>query len=109
MDVEEDEVKGLAYLMSFKCACVNLPFGGAKGGIRIDPRKYTDKELQIITRRYTMELLRRNMIGPGIDVPAPDVNTGEREMNWICDQYLKTFGMGLTIRNMFILIFDLIF
>ncbi|XP_073820035.1 big bubble 8 [Musca autumnalis] len=92
MDVEEDEVKGLAYLMTFKCACVNLPFGGAKGGIRIDPSKYTGKELQIITRRYTMELLRRNMIGPGIDVPAPDVNTGEREMNWICDQYLKTFG-----------------
>lgn len=92
LDVEADEVKGLAYLMTFKCACVNVPFGGAKGGICIDPKKYTTKELQMITRRFIMELLRRNMIGPGIDVPAPDVNTGEREMSWICDQYMKTFG-----------------
>lgn len=92
MDVDQDEVKGLAYLMSFKCACVNVPFGGSKGGVCINPKNYTTNELQTITRRYSMELLRKNMIGPGIDVPAPDVNTSEREMSWICDQYLKTYG-----------------
>ncbi|EDW14639.2 glutamate dehydrogenase, mitochondrial [Drosophila mojavensis] len=92
MDVDEHEVKALAAIMTFKCACVNLPFGGSKGGVRIDPKKYTVKELQTITRRYTMELLKRNMIGPGIDVPAPDVNTSPREMSWIVDQYTKTFG-----------------
>ncbi|KAL9894593.1 glutamate dehydrogenase, mitochondrial-like [Glossina fuscipes fuscipes] len=92
MDVDQDEVKGLAYLMTFKCACVNVPFGGAKGGVRIDVKKYQDKDLQMITRRYTMELLKKNMLGPGIDVPAPDVNTGQREMSWLVDQYLKTYG-----------------
>ncbi|XP_034112527.1 glutamate dehydrogenase, mitochondrial [Drosophila albomicans] len=92
MDVDEAEVKALASIMTFKCACVNLPYGGSKGGVRIDPAKYTVGELQTITRRYTMELLKRNMIGPGIDVPAPDVNTGPREMSWIVDQYTKTFG-----------------
>ncbi|XP_034488094.1 glutamate dehydrogenase, mitochondrial-like [Drosophila innubila] len=92
MDVDESEVKALASIMTFKCACVNLPYGGSKGGVRIDPSKYTAKELQTITRRYTMELLKRNMIGPAIDVPAPDVNTGPREMSWIVDQYTKTFG-----------------
>lgn len=91
-DVDESEVKALASIMTFKCACVNLPYGGSKGGIRIDPKKYTVNELQTITRRYTMELLKRNMIGPGIDVPAPDVNTSPREMSWIVDQYTKTFG-----------------
>ncbi|XP_054083489.1 glutamate dehydrogenase, mitochondrial-like [Zeugodacus cucurbitae] len=92
MDVDADEIRALAYLMAFKTACVNVPFGGSKGGIRIDPKKYTAQELQTITRRYTMELLRRNMIGPGIDVPAPDVNTSQREMSWLVDQYIKTFG-----------------
>ncbi|XP_068156730.1 glutamate dehydrogenase, mitochondrial [Drosophila tropicalis] len=92
MDVDSSEVKALATLMTFKCASVNLPYGGSKGGIRIDPKNYSVSELQTITRRYTMELLKRNMIGPGIDVPAPDVNTGPREMSWIVDQYQKTFG-----------------
>ncbi|BFF93036.1 glutamate dehydrogenase mitochondrial [Drosophila madeirensis] len=92
MDVDENEVKALAAIMTFKCACVSLPYGGSKGGVRIDPKKYTVGELQTITRRYTMELLKRNMIGPGIDVPAPDVNTSGREMSWIVDQYSKTFG-----------------
>lgn len=92
MDVDENEVKALAAIMTFKCACVNLPYGGSKGGVRLDPKNYTASELQTITRRYTMELLKRNMIGPGIDVPAPDVNTGPREMSWIVDQYSKTFG-----------------
>ncbi|KAH8383919.1 hypothetical protein KR009_011299 [Drosophila setifemur] len=92
MDVDQNEVKALAAIMTFKCACVNLPYGGSKGGVKLDPKKYTVSELQTITRRYTMELLKRNMIGPGIDVPAPDVNTGPREMSWIVDQYSKTFG-----------------
>ncbi|XP_052835443.1 glutamate dehydrogenase, mitochondrial isoform X1 [Drosophila gunungcola] len=92
LDVNESEVKALAAIMTFKCACVNLPYGGSKGGVCIDPKQYTVDELQTITRRYTMELLKRNMIGPGIDVPAPDVNTGPREMAWIVDQYQKTFG-----------------
>ncbi|XP_016949816.1 glutamate dehydrogenase, mitochondrial [Drosophila biarmipes] len=92
LDVDSHEVKALAAIMTFKCACVNLPYGGSKGGVCIDPKQYTVDELQTITRRYTMELLKRNMIGPGIDVPAPDVNTGPREMAWIVDQYQKTFG-----------------
>jgi len=89
-DVDLAEVSALAMLMSWKCALMNLPYGGAKGGVRVDPRKLSRQELENLTRRYTAEIIL--FIGPDLDIPAPDMGTDEQTMAWMMDTYSMTQG-----------------
>ncbi|MDO5527984.1 MAG: Glu/Leu/Phe/Val dehydrogenase [Paracoccus sp. (in: a-proteobacteria)] len=89
LSVNQDEVEALAALMTYKCALVEVPFGGSKGGLCIDPREWDVDELERITRRFTYELSRRSLISPSQNVPAPDMGTGEREMAWMADAYKR--------------------
>ncbi len=89
LGVNQDEVEALAALMTYKTALVHVPFGGSKGGLRINPKDWTEDELERITRRFTFELARRDLIHPSLNVPAPDMGTGEREMAWMMDEYRR--------------------
>ena len=89
LDTHAEEVEALAALMSYKCAIINVPYGGSKGGLKIDPSQWSRQELEKITRRFAQELIKRDLISPSMNVPAPDIGTSSREMAWIADEYRK--------------------
>ena len=97
--VDQQEVEALAALMTYKCAIVNVPYAGSKGALKINPKDYTLEELEHITRRFTQELDKRGFIGPGLNVPAPDMGSGQRMMSWIADEFQRLHPSDINARG----------